>query len=50
MKLLIRGEVDISNIPCPPARIGMQLRLSQELDYCTWYGNGPHENYQVSQH
>lgn len=46
-QLLIRGEVDISNIPCPPARIGMQFRLPTELDYCTWYGNGPHENYQV---
>jgi hypothetical protein len=46
-QLLIRGEVDISSLPCSPARIGLQLNLCQDFNHCCWFGNGPHENYQV---
>lgn len=34
-------SLDLETIP----RLGVQMLLPEELEYVTWYGRGPHENY-----
>mmetsp|Transcript_13788 Transcript_13788/g.22820 ORF Transcript_13788/g.22820 Transcript_13788/m.22820 type:complete len:1982 (+) Transcript_13788:151-6096(+) len=44
--LLLRARVDVSALPCPLPRIGLQLRVDPDVfTHANWLGYGPHENY-----
>ena len=47
-QLLLHAQVDVSALPCPLPRIGLQLRVDPEVfTHANWLGYGPHENYPV---